>query len=213
MRIGTWNLEGRWTAEHRRVLLDQACDLWLLTEVAAGTELPGYAAVSTEADMLPGKAWAAVLSQHALAPLPDPHPASAAGRVDDLVVCSSVLPWRGSGGEAPWEGRDHVERTAAAVDVLANGLPKGSLIWGGDFNNALEGTEVAGSAGGAARIRQLVRERELAVPTVGQPQRLPDVRTIDHVAVPAAWGVTAVRRQETVGLSGHDLYVVEVVEG
>jgi hypothetical protein len=209
MRIGTWNLEGRWTAEHRQVLLDKECDLWLLTEVAAGTRLPGYAAVTTDADMLPGKAWAAVLSRRALAPLPEPHPASVAGRVDALVVCSSVLPWRGSGGQAPWEGSDHAERTAAAVDAIA-GLPDGALVWGGDFNHALDGPEVAGSAGGAASIRRLLRQRDVEVPTIGQPHRLPDVRTIDHVAVPSAW-MTTVSHQAAEGLSDHDLYVVEVV--
>lgn len=152
MRIGTWDLEGRWTPEHGDVLLQQECDLWLLTEVAAGTRLPGYAAVTTEADMLPGKAWAAVLSRRALTP-------------------------------------------------------------GGDFNHALEGPEVAGSAGGAARLLDLLRQRDSVARTIGCAHRLPDVKTIDHVAVPAGWTVTQVCHHGMAGLSDHDLYLVEVVRG
>ena len=209
MRIGTWNLAGRWTPAHREVLHRHDCDLWLLTEVAAGTRLPEYAAVTTEADMLPGKAWAAVLSRRAIAALPDPHPASAAGRVDELVVCSSVLPWRSSGGLAPWVGEDQAQRTTAAVDAIEQGLPEGSLVWGGDFNQALEGPEVAGSAVGTQRILRLLEQRAATARTVGCAHRLPGVTTIDHVAVPAGWAATDVARHATSGLSDHDLYVVE----
>lgn len=56
MRIGTWNLEGRWTPAHGDVLRGVDCDLWLLSGVAAGTRLSGYAAVVTGCDMAPGKA-------------------------------------------------------------------------------------------------------------------------------------------------------------
>jgi hypothetical protein len=35
MRIGTWNLAGRWDARHERLMRDQACDVWLVTEVRA----------------------------------------------------------------------------------------------------------------------------------------------------------------------------------
>lgn len=41
MRIGTWNLEGRWTPDHAAVMADLKCDVWLLTENQRNTELPG----------------------------------------------------------------------------------------------------------------------------------------------------------------------------
>ena len=42
MRIGTWNLAGRWSAHHAGLLLAADCDVWLLTEVNERTTLPGY---------------------------------------------------------------------------------------------------------------------------------------------------------------------------
>jgi exonuclease III len=42
MRIGTWNVEGRWSAEHASLLLDADADIWLLTEVRHSTQTPGY---------------------------------------------------------------------------------------------------------------------------------------------------------------------------
>ena len=34
VRIGTWNLAGRWSDEHRTLILTADCDVWLLTEVS-----------------------------------------------------------------------------------------------------------------------------------------------------------------------------------
>jgi hypothetical protein len=106
MHISTWNLEGRWTPQHRDVLLQQGCDLWLLTEVAAGTRLPGYAAVTTEADMLPGKAWAAVLSRRALTRAGTSttrsrgrrSPAARVGRRGSSTSCGSATRWHARSG-------------------------------------------------------------------------------------------------------------------
>ncbi len=33
MRIGIWNLDGRWGREHRSFLDPQDCDVWQMTEV------------------------------------------------------------------------------------------------------------------------------------------------------------------------------------
>lgn len=41
VRIGTWNMQGRWTPAHQEVLQDHACDVWLLTEVNQRLEVPG----------------------------------------------------------------------------------------------------------------------------------------------------------------------------
>ena len=102
MRIGTWNLDGRWTERHEALLLAQECDVWLLTEVRDDVALPGFTRHLSTLPMLPGKAFSAVLSARGLEPLPDPHPASALVVVDGVRVCCSVLPWRGCGSEPPW---------------------------------------------------------------------------------------------------------------
>ena len=62
MRIGTWNLEGRWTSDHLALLRDQACDVWLLTEVPTQASIPGLTAHRTTQAMGPDKTWAGVFS-------------------------------------------------------------------------------------------------------------------------------------------------------
>ena len=42
MRIGTWNLGGRWGDQHRAFLRRRDCDVWLLTEVRTDVQLHGY---------------------------------------------------------------------------------------------------------------------------------------------------------------------------
>ena len=60
MRIGTWNLAGRWSDDHRDLLLEADCDVWLLTEVNERTSLPGYAIHLSDARMAARRRWAAV---------------------------------------------------------------------------------------------------------------------------------------------------------
>ncbi|MFZ0530145.1 MAG: hypothetical protein WAL91_06375 [Propionicimonas sp.] len=42
MRIGTWNLEGRWNPNQVELLLAQDCDVWLLTEVHEDALMTGF---------------------------------------------------------------------------------------------------------------------------------------------------------------------------
>lgn len=127
MRIGTWNLAGRWTPAHEAFLIDQDCDLWLLTEVNERTSLPGFTGHTTTACMAARRRWAGVFSRVGLEPKPDPHPASAMAEVDGLTVCSSILPWKGAGNRDPWNGSSHVERTEAALKELLRALPRANL--------------------------------------------------------------------------------------
>jgi acetyl/propionyl-CoA carboxylase alpha subunit len=77
VRIGTWNLAGRWSEHHQALLLEADCDVWLLTEVNERTVLPGYALHLSAARMAPRRRWAGVASRLLMASCPDPHPASA----------------------------------------------------------------------------------------------------------------------------------------
>jgi hypothetical protein len=134
VRVGTWNVEGKWTAAHEAILIAAACQVWLLTEVAERTRLPGYHRHLTQSEMLPGKRWAGVFSQEELVPAEDPHFASAVARVGELTFCSSVLPWR-SATEPPWTGSSQGERTQRAVATLVESLPTRGLVWSGDWNH------------------------------------------------------------------------------
>ncbi len=124
VRIGTWNLAGRWSLDHRDLLLGADCDLWLLTEVSERTVLPGYAVHCTSARMAARRRWAGIASRLPMASLPDPHPASAAAQVGGVTFVSSVLPWRSAGSRPPWVGAKHAEKTANTVgDLLSTSAP------------------------------------------------------------------------------------------
>lgn len=211
MRVGTWNLAGRWSAQHAALLQEQECDVWLLTEVSHRAQLPDWTARATSAEMAQKRDWAAVWSKRPQVEQTDPHPASAAAVVDGVYFCSSILPWRTCSG-APWEGERHVDMTSSAVAQLGAAWPTDvPLVWGGDWNHALEGREYAGSQGGRAAIQGCLDQHGLRAATRPLRHRLPEGLTIDHVAVPASWAAEG-QRIDAIGLSDHDAYVVEVTQ-
>jgi hypothetical protein len=209
LRIGTWNMEGRWSAPHRAMVLDLACDVWLLTEVSKQANVPLNIHRSS-GPMPDGRSWAAIGSRHPLTPMADPHTASAAARVGGITYCSSVLPWRSSGSAEPWGAGTAGTRTSRALSTLDRQIPRTRLVWGGDLNHSVHGTEVAGSLDGRGLIAEFVADRKLVMATAGLPHRLEGVGTIDHVAVPSAWSIVSASRVDATGLSDHDVYVVEV---
>jgi len=219
MRIGTWNLDGKRGGGRERLLLDQDCDVWLLTEVDPSFRLEGYDLHMTESAMQRGQRFAAVASRKALGGLtprlPDPHPASALATVGDLTFCSSVLPWRSCPRNPPWAGGRHADMVKAAVDDLTAVLPQTGFVWGGDWNQSLEGPDYSGSKDGLRHIRAAVDGLGLQVPTAALAHRLPEIRSIDHIAAARGLAVTAaVRVVAAVAgrrLSDHDLYWVEIL--
>ena len=214
LRVGTWNLAGRWKSEHHELLVQQDVDVWLLTEVSERVEIKGYAAHVTEGSMAERRRWAGVFSRHRLDPLPDPHPASALARVHNLYFCSSVLPWRSAPSRAPWVGDRHADKTEAAVTTLLGAFPSGDVVWGGDWNHALSGPEHAGSLRGREHVLSAVNGLDLQVPTATLTHQISELLSIDHVAVPASYVVVAAEHVPATvpgrRLSDHDAYVVEV---
>jgi hypothetical protein len=122
VRIGTWNLAGRWSDDHAALLREAACDVWLLTEVSDRTALDGFDLHASQALATARRHWAAILSRRPMSPLPDPHPASAAARVGTFTYVSSVLPWKGCGSTPPWVGENHAARTESAITELVSNL-------------------------------------------------------------------------------------------
>lgn len=214
MRIGTWNLAGRWSDDHRSLLLEADCDVWLLTEVNERTSLPGYAMHLSDMPMAARRRWAAVASRLPMASSPDPHPASAAAQIGAMTYVSSVLPWKGCTSRPPWVGDRHADKTVNAVnDLLLRLRAAPSLVWGGDWNHALTGRESAGSKAGRDAITGALDELGLVVPTAELPHAIEGLLSIDHVAVPAGSAASArrvVAECEGKRLSDHDAYVVEV---
>ncbi|MCW2736367.1 hypothetical protein [Nocardioides sp.] len=214
MRIGTWNIAGRWSEHHRALLVEADCDVWLLTEVNERTSLPGYALHLSQSLMAPRRRWAGIASRLLMASSPDPHPASAQVSIGATTYVSSILPWRSCGSDSPWVGDRHVDKTSNAVDDLLLRLRVAdSLVWGGDWNHALVGKEYAGSIGGRRAILAALESLGLEATTAVLPHRTEGLFTIDHLAVPAglpsrAWRIVA--SHEGKRLSDHDAYVVEV---
>lgn len=153
MRIGTWNIAGRWSEHHQNFLTRADCDVWLLTEVNECTHLPGHTLHLSQSRMAPQRRWAGIASRLPMAATPDPHPASAQAQVGGSTYVSSVLPWRSCGSAPPWVGDRHVDKTENAVGDLMTALTSiKPLVWGGDWNHALTGKEYAGSIGGRRAV-------------------------------------------------------------
>ena len=214
VRIGTWNLAGRWSDDHAALLGDNASDVWLLTEVDERTTLDGYGLHTAVALMSERRHWAAVASREPMTALPDPHPASAAVRIGTTTYVSSVLPWKGSGPTTPWVGENHASRTEIAISDLVSNLQEARpLVWGGDWNHALTGREYAGSMGGRRAVLGALDSFGLDVPTADLPHAIDSLLSIDHIAVPVGLRAHASRVPAERGgrrLSDHDAYVVEV---
>lgn len=210
MRIGTWNLAGRWDARHLALIDRMDCDVLLLTEVSERVEVPGHDLHLGATLMMPKRRWAAVASRLPMRPMPDPQGASAMAELDGLRVCSSILPWKGCGTRDPWVGTTTAERTVAAVAAVEAVAP---AIWGGDWNHALSGREWAGSVAGRRSVLATVERLGLQVPTADAPHQIEDLLSIDHIAVPKSWLVGAAHRYRAFvsesRISDHDAYVVD----
>ena len=92
MRIGTWNVENRlMTVKHEELLVAQVCDVWLLTELNSkwahgdGKRVLNFHCHLSSGVMGRNQHWAAILSILPLDPVADPHPASAAAKVDGIT--------------------------------------------------------------------------------------------------------------------------------
>ncbi|WP_197026016.1 endonuclease/exonuclease/phosphatase family protein [Nocardioides sp. URHA0020] len=209
MRLGTWNLAGRWSNDHREFLESLQCDVLLLTEVSDRVELPGMTGHVTNAQMARRRHWAGICSTHPLTPLADPHGASAMAEVLGQRFCSSILPWKGCGSGGPWAGANTAERTIKAVDAIAKAAP---TVWGGDWNHALQGCEHAGSKTGRDHLLKALAGLGLSAATTDAPHQIEGLLSIDHIAVPTRWSAGVEHhsaRFDEGRLSDHDAYVVE----
>ena len=227
LRIGTWNLNAKKVTRKQSALrVDQArfmevqnCDIWLLTEVPRDFAMePGDTTFSDgEMEGDADKAFAAVWARGGVEKLDEVHATAAFAKVGDLRVCSCVFPWRAAQSQG-WPVKGDLatitlEAIGCARDALAGG--SGDLVWGGDWNLALEGRDDVGTPAGRSAVLDVVETLKLTVPTAGEDHTLGGGhRSIDHVAVPSHWAqgvATRVLAENADGrLSDHDAYVVAV---
>jgi len=142
MRIATWNLDTRWSAEHSAFLREQAADVWCLTEVPPAAmpdgRIAGYHAIESKGRMKRGQVYAVIAARVAPKAARCPHPATVVADVGGMTVAASVLPWSGAGGPpgGVWAG-DRLGGWLA--DALAAIRVSGATVWGGDWNRNLAG--------------------------------------------------------------------------
>lgn len=204
-------MAGKWSDDHRAFLDHEECDVWLLTEVHLEAEISDMTPYRTVATMQPHKAWAAVFSRVPPSEGTDPHRATASALVGEVRFVSSVLPWRGCG--ASWPGASLAEKQALTLAELRPFIDE-ATVWGGDWNQALEGRDYVGTGAGRAAITDLLQTNNLSVPTRSLGSATPGHRSIDHIAGPMAWDVVGAWRisADVKGrrLSDHDAYIVSI---
>jgi endonuclease/exonuclease/phosphatase family metal-dependent hydrolase len=217
MRIGTWNLNAKWSDGHAALLYDQAADIWCLTEVPTKAitdgQVAGYPAVGSTGRMSRGQVYAVIAARVAPMAARCPHPATVVADVGGITVASSVLPWATAGGQPAgvWVG-GRVDEWMA--DALAAIRPSCPTVWAGDWNATLAGgSQRAGSTASVAAVRAAVPAMGLTAPTAPLPHYKPGLLAIDHIAVPVSWRVLAARRVAVGRLSDHDAYVVDAEPG
>jgi hypothetical protein len=227
LRIGTLNMAHERNASPmvlKRQLDFMAkldCDVWLLTEVPYTFKTvarPGSVVMSESMDRT-HKVYAAVWAKAGAAEQPEIHEAAALATVGDLRVCSCMF----AAGDTifrdwPDMGFDRPTVLRGALDRLKNGLGSGApdLVLGGHWSQELDGENLLGTPDGREMINELLSALDLQVPTADLPRTGEDSgRSIEHIAVPSAWNVTAATRlvAEIEGhprTALHDAYVVEV---
>lgn len=120
IKVGTWNLDGRWSEQHEGLLMSERCDVWLLTEVHPSTHVNEFNIHLSAQRMSRGQHYAAILNRAPFTPTPDPHPASAAIVIEGVTFCSSILPWAGCAGQpvSPWHKGESGSGRAADSDAI-----------------------------------------------------------------------------------------------
>lgn len=229
IRIGVWNLDSSQPLKSRvaqRAWLVEAADVWLLTEVHDAAVDGLDCGCSAPVAGIPRLSWAGVLSARPVVDRPVPrHPTLALARIalaEDFVAlfASSVLPWRGAGrywpaeDPGPYRERFHgvlAEHQRIISSEAGGGMP---VVWGGDFNQELDGPYRAGTAEGRDAVLEAFDR--LGLVALSRPTGAGEegARAIDHIAVPRSWEcgslTEALPNREGRPLSDHFSYQVSV---
>lgn len=227
LRVGTWNLERgepRWQRAHQAAHMSNEADLWLLTAACSQLQIGNHKpAFSGSRPGEHDQHWAAISSTWPMKPVPTAHPSLVMARISHpegtFLAASSVFPWRTAAELWPnGDGDSFAERCAQTLAKHTREIMKASLglpvVWGGDFNQALSGPELVGSDVGRGALLEAFVRLGLRVVTVEANGQDPHRRSIDHIAIPSAWGsrLVSVQRPQSDArfLSDHPSYVVSV---
>ena len=210
MRLGTWNLAGRWSDDHREFVEGLQCDVLLLTEVSDRVELPGMTGHVTEG----ADGTKAPLGGHLVETPADTARRSARSVRDGrgpgaaLLLLDPALE-SPAGRASPGSGRTPPSGPSTRSTRSRQPRP---TVWGGDWNHALEGREYAGSKAGREHLLKSLAELGLSAATTDAPHQIEGLLSIDHIAIPTGWSARVEHHSALLAegrLSDHDAYVVE----
>jgi hypothetical protein len=237
MRIGTWNLERHGDSDlirRQRALIDSKCaDVFVLTEVHRSFDCRGWTVdrsiTSTHSDHA-GDSWVAVVSQDlglSERTLP-PRSCSVAGQYEIggelLIVYGTVLPWLRAPDQAPdlaLPNEPYVDMFARTVREQAGDLrtmkqphSKAIIVWAGDFNQTLSGSNSGGSNISRTLLKDTLADLGLVAWNEHLAHAIPGLKTIDLICGPTNRPVKAIERFDPVfdghKLSDHAGYLVEI---
>ncbi|GAA5031772.1 hypothetical protein GCM10023258_30220 [Terrabacter aeriphilus] len=228
VRLGTWNLDTAQPDMHRPLQanwLRQHADVWMLTEVhEVALEGLGSHVVSDAIEGMARRYWSGIASLWPLHPVVSGHPTLVLARVrlpglGRVLVASSVLPWRAAGKYWPSGDGDDLQGRYASVlsrhqAAILEAREDDLVVWGGDFNQTLSGTEHVGSSSGRRTLGAAFQSLDLRVLTEDAPSTARNAHPIDHVAVPHHVGPVSARcilpTARDRALSDHPAYLAEV---
>ncbi|MGO4602502.1 hypothetical protein [Terrabacter sp. 2YAF2] len=135
------------------------------------------------------------------------------------LLASSVLPWRAAGKYwPPGDDHDFQSRFARVLSrhqaAILEAREDDVVVWGGDFNQTLSGTEEVGSSSGRQALGAAFESLDLRVVTRDARVIASNAYAIDHIAVAhhldtvSAMCVLPTARDGA--LSDHPAYLAEV---
>lgn len=208
MKIATWNLErvrpgrGARSERIRGAISDVDADVWILTETHSQFRLSDpFVAVASSTpavDRAAGEQWVSIwarrdLNARSLAVAGEPDrsaalliPRSSGG---SLLVCGTVLPWRGDRATALRGAEKFIASLAAQVGDwrrLAAAQQAGGVCVAGDFNQELSADGPVGTRRGRAALSAALKDCGLTCITAdaGDPLLARKWRaSIDHISL------------------------------
>lgn len=237
MRIGTWNLERHGAADRicrqRDLIKGARADVFVLTEVHCSFDFSDWTVVrsiESNQDKQSDDSWVAIIGNGLDRPIP-PLPrrkSSVAARVEIggelLILYGTVLPWLRAPDQAPdlalpnetyndMFGRV-LRKQVEDLKALQLAHSEAIIVWAGDFNQSLSGSNRGGSNDSRALLKKTLCDLDLIAWNEHMAHAIPGMKAIDLICGPAKRPVKAIDRLDPVAdghkLSDHAGYVVEI---
>ncbi len=206
-------------------------DVFVLTEVNALAGLEPGGVRSTPVHERANTSWVAVVGK-GVGQMGDPRFTTfscVVGRVttgeEEVIIVGSVLPWKTAALQAPELLQndqtyiDMFERTLDEHGALVQGLQlehrDALVVWAGDFNQSLSGSNVGASNAARKLLREKLDKLGLVAWNEHTAHANHQIKAIDLICGPVSRSVRSIERidpiRDGIKMSDHAGYVVEIV--